>query len=809
MVKESSQKNENIYIDDSSLDFKRYISLFISNWYWFAIVLFITISIAYGINRYSEEVYTVTSTLLIKDEQIDGGSSMTNIFPGTNAFYNRQNLNNEIGILKSFKLNYRVMTELKDFHVIYIAVGKRGIVESRMYYAPFRVVYDSLHNQISGINIGVKILSREKYLIEINGSHNIRKEMAFGERFNEMGFDFRLQLRDSTDFVYNPEVSNKYVFYFVSPAVLANQYRNKLSVKPVEDEASLVILSISGTVPEQESDYLNKLMELYIQQGLDEKNEIARKTIEFINGQLRLISASLSDAEGEMENFRLDNEMVDISKEGEMIQVRLQKLEDDKNNYMLQKRYYEYLQEYLIQKSNSEAIISPTLMGVTDQILIGLVQTLADLEKQKKSLAMNLDLSANPLKVIDSNIATIKRSLAENVASGLLNIDGNLAEIDSRMKLVEKQIQKLPSKERQLINIQRKYDINNTVYTFLLEKKAEVEIAKASNVSDNRIIDYAGPYNRVRIRPMEKRNYSMALLWGILIPIFGIFIVDYLNNKIIDKKDIEKGTQAPIMGYISHNNLKSELPVLEKPGSAIAESFRSVRTNLKYFIHDINCPVISVSSTISAEGKTFISANLALIIASLEKKVLLIGLDLRKPRIHKLFNIENEKGMSSYLIGQDKFDDIIYETGIKNLWYTSSGPVPPNPAELIESFRMKEFIDQAKGKFDLIIIDTPPVSIVTDALLVSGLTDFYLFVVRQRYSSKNTLGLIEELYINDKIKNIGIIINDINLSGYYGYGLRYGYSLGYGYSYGYNYYGYQGYSKYGYLKSSEDYYKEY
>lgn len=350
--------------------------------------------------------------------------------------------------------------------------------------------------------------------------------------------------------------------------------------------------------------------------------------------------------------------------------------------------------------------------------------------------------------------------------------------------------------------------MNNTVYTFLLEKRAETGIALASNVADNIIIDKAGPYSSYRIKPKEKQNLMMAIMLGLFFPMFGIILVDYLNNKIIDKKDIERGTHAPILGFISHNSLKTELPVIEKPGSTLSESFRSVRTNLKYFLKDAKSPVISVSSTITAEGKTFVSVNLAAIISSLGKKVLLIGLDLRKPRTHKILGTDNSSGVSSYLVGDVKFEDIIISTDVKNLWYAPSGPVPPNPAELIESAGMQEFIKKAKDRFDYIIIDTPPVAVVTDALLVSSLTDFYLFVVRQRYTSRKTLGLIEELYKNDNIRSLGLVINDISLSGYYGYGLRYGYSIGYGYNYGYSYYGHNAYGKYGYTDTVRSYYTD-
>ena len=791
-------------LEDDSIDFKRYLSLFLSNWYWFATALFISISIAYGINRWSEEVYTVSSTLLIKD---DPSGALTNIFPGRDAFRSQQNVNNEIGILKSFNLNYRVMQELPEFWVVYTSVGKRGIAEQRSYKSsPFVVVYDSLTNQAVGRRIDIKILSDSKYRLTINGSRNFEKELSFGERFSEQGFDFVIRLRNSRTYSYDPDISNRYYFYFASPVSLANQYRGKLSVSPIQEEASLVTLSTTGFEPQQEIDYLNTLMRVYLEFGLEYKNQTAAQTIDFIEAQLGTISDSLNIAESDLENFRLVNQLIDISREGAVIQDRLEQIDAEKTRLSMQKSYYEYLRNYVESRNESADIIAPSVMGITDQLLIRLVDELAGLQKQKRQLSINLYESAEPLRIIEANISNARSALGENIRYGLENIDRSIADADSRLRAVEREIRKLPSTERQMINIQRKFDINNTVYTFLLEKRAEAGIARASNVPDNRIIDHAGSFSTSRIRPKERQNYMMALVLGFFFPVIGIVLVDYLNNKVIDKKDIEKRTTAPVVGYISHNSLESELPVAENPGSTLSESFRSVRTSLKYFLKDTKCPVISVSSTITNEGKTFVAANLAAIIAMSGKKVLLTGLDLRKPRIHKILGINNDTGISNYLIGEEKFEGIVKKTEYENLWYAPAGPVPPNPAELIDSEAMAGFIAEAGKKFDFIIIDTPPVAIVTDALLASPFTDFYLFVVRQRYTSKNTLELIEELHKNNNIKSLGIVINDISMTGYYGYGLRYGYSMGYGYNYGYNYY--NQYGKYGYTDSAKGYYTE-
>lgn len=794
-------------IDDDSIDFKRYLSLFLSNWYWFAITLFITLGIAYTKNRYSEEIYTVSSTLLIKDDQIGGGTSgLTNIFPGTNAFKSEQNLKNEIGILRSFSLNYRVMQKLPDFHVVYVSVGRRGIAETRLYNkSPFNVVYDSLEKQSIGVPVTIKILSSDNYKLEINGDKSYSKTLYFGDRFNERGFDFRV-LPNQGAFSYNPDASNKYYFYFENPAGLANQYRGKLSIAPIEEEATLVSLSVSGSAPDQEADYLNMLMDVYLQQGLDLKNETAEKTIEFIDLQIGSISDSLSKVESNLENFRLTNRLIDLSREGTNIQNRLESYGNEHSALKLQKQYYLYLKDYVISKNETGDIISPGAMGVENGSLERLVAELASLQKQKSIIKVNISEDLPVVTLIDNGINDVKAQIAENINSSMQNIENAIGDSEHRISMVEAELNKLPGTERRLINIQRKFDLNNTVYNYLLEKKAEAGIAKASTVSDNRIIDHAESFNSTVIGPKSRQNYVMGLMFGLFIPVILILLIDYLNNKIIDKKDIEKSTKAPIIGTISHNSLKTEIPVAEKPGSALAESFRSVRTNLKYFVKEAQNPVISVSSTINSEGKTFISANLAAIIASNGKKVLLVGLDLRKPRIHKIFGINNDSGISTYLIGQEKFENIIFQTEVENLWYAPSGPVPPNPAELIDSLEMEEFIIRAKKQFDFIIIDTPPVALVTDALLVAPFTDLYLFVVRQRYSSRNTLDLIEELNRNGNIRSLGIVINDISLSGYYGYGLRYGYSAGYGYYYGHNYYGYYG--RYGKGDSGKGYYSE-
>jgi capsular exopolysaccharide synthesis family protein len=516
----------------------------------------------------------------------------------------------------------------------------------------------------------------------------------------------------------------------------------------------------------------------------------------------------LSVAEENLKNFRLKNSFIDLSREGTLVQNRLEKLENEKTSFELQLQYYNYLSEYLSIKNAGSTIISPSVMGITDQVLIKLVYDLSGYQKEMEKIGFNLNGDQPAYTLLSRQTEETREALKENVKNGIDGLKQIITESDKKISGVEAEINKLPSTEMQLINIQRQFDLNNTVYTYLLEKRSESGIAKASNVSDNRIIDKASHYSSALIRPKTRINLFIALILGFIFPIIAIFLIDFFNDRIIDKKDIERKTKVPVIGYISHSEGKNEMAVVEKPGSSLAESFRSVRTAIKYFIKENEVAVIAVSSTISSEGKTFISINLAAIIALLGKKVLLIGLDLRKPRINKIFEFEDSPGMSTYLSGNCKYEETIKETQINNLFYAPSGPIPPNPAELIETDLMKKFIERAKKEFDYIIIDTPPVAIVTDTLLLAPYVDVNLFIVRQRYTSRNTLELIEQLNNQGALKNMAIVINDINLSGYYGYGMRYGYSMGYGYSYGYNYYNRGYYGRYGYHDKGNGYYTE-
>ncbi len=778
------------------IDLMRYVSLFISNWHWIAAALFIALGTAYIFNRYSQRAYSAKSTLLIKDQPATGAiANMEQIFAATNIYNAYPNLDDEIAILQSYTLNKRVIEDMPEMHVAYVPVTRNGIKGQRTYKTSPFVLRKLSEMQPEGVAMTIRFTEGDRYTVEINaeqltawrksnkgsgsaGELNQQKEYLPGEPFEQGGFSFTVEPRDSARTIYGE--TNRWLVWFESLPALTNHYVSSLRVEPVKEYASVLTLSYDGYSPAEASDFLNTLMKLYILQGMEWKSRAADNTINFIEAQLGLISDSLRLAENTMETFRLNNRFVDLTLEGTLVLQKLEKLEGEKNMLGLQEQYYEYLLDYLDARETMESIISPSVMGVTDPVLVKLVEEFSKVQQERKKVEFTVTGNQPQVQLMDKRIEDARKALKENVSSAINQLKMTVNTVNGRIAAAEKELGRLPGTERRLIGIQRKFDLNNSVYTYLLERRAEAGIAKASQITDNRIIDEAIVNNSVQIRPKTMKNYLVALLLGLMIPMALIVVFDLFNNKIIGRHDIEHLTKAPIIGYISHSDYHVEDPVAEKPGSTLAESFRAVRTSLSFYTGQTKCPVIVISSPVSGEGKTFVSVNLATIISMMNKKVLIVGLDLRKPRVHAILKAGNGHGMSQYLSGTASFEEVIVPTQIENLWFAPSGPVPPNPAELIGSPKMTEFLIRARSEFDTIIIDTPPVGIVTDALLLNQLSNVTLFVVRQRYTTRGSVQLLDEIFRKGEMSNVALLVNDISTAGYYGYGLRYGYSLGYG-----------------------------
>lgn len=782
------------HFEEETLDLKRYFLLFLSKWYWIAICVFAGLFVAYLVNRYSEQVHSVKASLLVGNA--DGrrvGQGVQTLMRELNLVQDRKRIENEMGILQSYTLARTAIDELPDFMITYVNVGRRGIAESKMYNrSPFAVEVDSADANILGYPVYINILSEKEYTIDFDDG-TPEQRMQFGKRYTDNRFAFTLNLRDPEAFQQSQ--SKKYYFVMNSAHGLAVNYMKKIEIELNDKQGSLLTLSSSGFVAQQEADFLNKLMEVYIRNDLNEKMQTAINTIDFVDEQLEGISDSLRQAELMLQNFRTGKGIINPSTEGSALLERLETLYTEKNTLSFQLEYFDYLAKYLKEKKDLKGLVSPATIGIEESGIATIVAQLNQLSLERDGLLLTINNDNVQIVRLNQSLESLISLLFEKL-EGMREVNGiRIKEINKRIANQEGQLRMLPVTERQLVNMERKYSINEKFYTYLMEKRIEAGIAKASNVSDNRVIDEAMPELATLVKPKRTINYAMGFLVGLMIPVLLILLFDQLNNSIQDPSHIGKKTRVPLMGTIGHNPYESLLPVFDKPKSSFAESFRALRTNLDFMLRKDDNKVILVSSTISGEGKSFVASNLAVSLAMLGKRTVLLGLDMRKPKIHTLFGADNSKGLSTYFIGRDKWEDIVETTYVPNLSIMPSGPIPPNPAELLASEKTYELVAALKQEFDFIVIDSPPIAVVTDAVLISQHCDTTLFVLRHRFTSRNVLDLVEDLSKSKTITNMALLLNDFKKPRGYGYGYNYGYGYGYSYGYGYNNsYGYgQGY----------------
>ena len=477
-----------------------------------------------------------------------------------------------------------------------------------------------------------------------------------------------------------------------------------------------------------------------------------------------------------LEKFKTENPKIELSKKEYGAFYQIQKLEEEQAILKLNNKYYISLKDYLIKNDNIENILSPSSMGINDPLLNNLILELSRLYSEFEITSQNTKSIHPAVKSLKNQITITKGKILENIENIIISSELSLNDIENRINEFDKLINTLPESERKLVRIQRKYNLNETTYTYLLEKRAEASIAKAGNVADNKIIDKARLSSQDPISPNSRSIYIISIFFGIIIPGIWITAKDLLNDKINSKKDVKKLCDIPILGSITHNNKGTNLVVQNHPKSAISESLRTIRTNIQYLSSDKEQKVICVSSSISGEGKSFCSMNLSSILASTNNKTVLIGADMRKPKIFDDFELNNDTGLSSYLIGVSTLKEVTQKTNDENLDIIISGPIPPNPAELLEKKIMTDLLIELKKTYKYIIIDTPPIGLVTDGQILMNKSDINLLMVRQGYTTKQMVANINEITQKNNIKNLNIILNDVK-----SYNSKYGYQYGYGY----------------------------
>jgi len=492
------------------------------------------------------------------------------------------------------------------------------------------------------------------------------------------------------------------------------------------------------------------------------------------------VADSLTFFEDKLQNYRSTNKIYNLTNESSSVYGQLTEIEAQLATERLKTRYYQSLKDYLVRENYNEIMV-PSGLGIDDPYLNGLIENLLEVQvNRSRLLATQTELSP-AVREANKNLIDLNRSIREILERVDLNNKMTIADLEKRKTAIESSFRSLPEAEQNLIRIQREATLNENIYNFLSEKRAESAISKASNVPNNKIIEYAKA-GFLKVSPKTSRNYLMAFLMGLLLPVVFVFIKELLRSKIEEPKFLEKKLKIPVLSTILLNESKESLVVFNQGKSGIAEGFRSLRSNIKFLIPKDKQITFMITSTISGEGKTFCAMNLASVYSLTGKKTILIGCDMRKPKIFEDFGVKNDIGLSTFLSGQeDDYTKIIKKTPYDNLDLILSGPIPPNPSELLFSGNFEKMITELKKTYDVVILDTPPVGLVSETLDLLTLVDFTLFVFRQNYSEKSFIDAVNGLKEQKGIKNIYAIFNGLDSSkvSYGGYGYSYGYGYGY------------------------------
>jgi capsular exopolysaccharide synthesis family protein len=790
----SAPEHKDTFTQGSQQDLTKWIQRFANLWYVFIAGLLIALSIAFLINKFTHPVYKGRTTILVSSEKNNpvGAEALIRDL----SFDNQTNIRNEIGILKSYSLAKRTLKHL-DLATGYFKIPRvtknwriQSLQREQYLNSPIKVTSGENEKKLYNTPFFIRILSPGSYLLEFEATIN-EKQVAqtdtfrFGQPIRSPYFSFTVNLRDKYASGLFDKNSDHYTFdysvVFYDSDQLASQFSNNLQVNFYFDDASILELSLQGKHPEKITDYLNHHARAFIENGLEEKNQIASATIRFIDEQISGISDSLQEAESDFQKFRSRNKVINISTEGNYAMEKLENLVSQKSDLQRRSKYYDYLYDYIMNSTDFDDVIVPNTMGIADPSLNNLVSRLAESYATRNRLLMTARENSPQVKQATGEIENIKDALTENIRNIINTSAIEMEVIENQIAEVNRQIQKLPGTEREYINIQRDFTLNDNIYTFLLQKRAEAGIALASNVSDHKIVDPALRNTTFQTTPKPLANMIIAGLLGLLLPAIGIILKDSLNNRINARFMVEDHTTIPVLAHIEHYRSGKKLPVLEFPRSPLTESFRALRTNIDFMLgKNAQNPVLALTSSISGEGKSFCSANLGAIFALTGKKVLVVGMDLRKPQTHTEFSIDNSKGLSNVLIGTETADNVLVESRLPGLFVVPSGPIPPNPAELLQSEEMGRFLNEMRNKFDMVILDTPPLALVADTLLVTEETDLNLFILRQGISKKQALTFINHMVESGRIRKTGLLINDVKILNSYSPANRYGYGYGYG-----------------------------
>ena len=778
---------------------------YLIHWPWFVVSIIICIACAWGYLRLTTPIYNISATVLIKDEKKGGGASMSSDLEkmGLEGFVSSSsNVDNEIEVLRSKSLAREVVNNLG----LFVTYMDEDEFPSKELYHTSPVLVSLTHQEAD------KLPGRMEINMILQPTGALGVQITVGEKEYRKQFD-KLPAVFPTDegtvafFANNDTLSavcpenitkERHITAFINrPFSVLKEYVNSLSIAPTSKTTSVVVISLENTNTRRGRDYINKLLEMYNINANNDKNEVAQKTAEFIDERIGIISKELGSTEQDLENFKRSAGITDLSSEAQIALTGNAEYEKKRVENQTQINLVMDLQRYM--KGNEYEVL-PSNIGLQDAASAGAIDRYNQMLVERKRL-LRTSTENNPTIInLDTSIRAMRTNVQATLDATLKGLQITKEDLAREASRYSRRINDAPTQERQFVSIARQQEIKSGLYLMLLQKREENAITLAATANNAKIIDEALADDNP-ISPKKTIVYLAALVLGVGLPVGVIYLIGLTKFKIEGRADVEKLTSLPVVGDIPLADEKTgSIAVFENQNNLMSETFRNVRTNLQFMLEN-GKNVILVTSTISGEGKSFISANLAISLSLLGKKVVIVGLDIRNPGLNKVFNIpKKEHGITQYLTNTTaNLMDFVQPSDInKNLFILPGGTVPPNPTELLARGGLEKAIETLKANFDYVILDTAPVGMVTDTLLIGRVADLSVYVCRADYTHKAEFTLINELAENNKLPNLCIAVNGLDLNSrkygyyygygkygkYYGYGKRYGYGYGYGEKHG-------------------------
>lgn len=758
----NSARNElgNLSVRDLFYKYVRFLPLFLLS-------LAIALLVAWVYLRYATRIYGAGGSLLIKNEQTKSNDKVEDLLTGSNK---AQNIMSEIEVLKSKPLMERVVNKL-HLQLRYVAIGK--IKEYNVYkQAPF-IVSATPTDSSSFFSFKIKFINADQF--RING---LPVSYTWNQPFTTGSGTFSL--------VKNGIVTSgsEYRVDWMSAYAVASMYASEVKVQPKTPGTGILSVSIQTTNAQLAADLVNTLMIEYDTLTVQQNNYSTDQMLNFIDARLRILGDELDSIQEVKLNYQQKNNLVDVESQSGYYFERMAEWDKTIGEQQLNANMVDMLNTYLIDKKNQFSVVVPSTLGIQDVTLTALISEYnkAQLERQAK-LEGNIPVSNPVIKGLEGQIEQLRQSIVENLRNIKLSYLDIIANLQKRSSSDLSQFQSLPFKQKEYVEIQRQVTSKETLFNLLQGKREEAAIKRAATLSNSKVLDQAVVSN-APVKPNTKAIQLIAALVGIGLPALMIFISEVINDKVTTRFDIEKLTAAPVLGEVGHSFSESTLIVNKTSRSMVAEQFRIIRSNLQYVLPKIEKPVIIVTSSVSGEGKSFISTNMGAVLALTGKKTIILEFDIRKPKVLSGLKMAKRSGISNYLLGKAELEELITPVPEhENLYVLPCGPIPPNPSELLLDRKVTEMFTWLKNNFDVIFIDTAPVGMVSDAMTLGKFADATLYLVRQGHTFKKQITLIDEFYQQKKLPKVSIILNDVKVKagyGYYGYG-RYGYGYGYGY----------------------------